>query len=588
MSHRRIAFVLGICLFLLRPLGAAEFDVDQAMLQDPFLPPRPIERFFPSPYRPLWRQALQHPERDLQRQTAETIARAHQRGVPELQELIPDLVAALEIEDQAAVVKRSICRALVVLEARDQSDVLWKHAQQHGIFLAQLVEPALAEWDYKPARETWRSRLGNPSVGRSLRVLALESLMAVKDTASVAEMITLVHDPAETADLRVAAARSAALIQSSGLLEDARKLLAGAESPRTLSSILAMELLATHSGSETEQFIIEQSQQVPTIAAVIGLKRLLEINPEAVALMADFLLPHTDTEMRRIGCQALAAVPNPERCQLLCGKLGDPIDSIRRTVRLDLLRLAANQELRPTILESATLVLSGDRWRALEQAGLLLGALDHEPVAERLTDLLDYERPEVYVAAAWALRELQVPEMLPAMLERALKNKQWHIEKGYQGIDEQQNQLFQAFGIMQYEPANQLMRTYIPKGTVGPREAAIWGLGHIYTDQNPMPLVEQLRERLADEDLMDPELLTVKQMAAVSIGRMQGKQALPTVIAYFNSESPDTMLGQACGWARQRMTGETYPPPTVLRRADSGFFLEPLNPTSKPTTSSSQ
>ena len=49
-------------------------------------------------------------------------------------------------------------------------------------------------------------------------------------------------------------------------------------------------------------------------------------------------------------------------------------------------------------------MLATPRWRALEQATILLAVLDHKPAAPRLVDLLRFERPEVFVAAAWGLR----------------------------------------------------------------------------------------------------------------------------------------------------------------------------------------
>lgn len=79
--------------------------------------------------------------------------------------------------------------------------------------------------------------------------------------------------------------------------------------------------------------------------------------------------------------------------------------------------LAKQEGLREAILEQAQRIIAGDDWRGLEQAARLFGALDHEPAAERLLELLKHDRTEVFVTAGWALRELAVPRTLPAMHE---------------------------------------------------------------------------------------------------------------------------------------------------------------------------
>ena len=44
---------------------------------------------------------------------------------------------------------------------------------------------------------------------------------------------------------------------------------------------------------------------------------------------------------------------------------------------------------------------------------MIMVALDRKETAGRLVELLDFPRPEVFVAAAWGLRRLAVPFDLP-------------------------------------------------------------------------------------------------------------------------------------------------------------------------------
>ena len=59
--------------------------------------------------------------------------------------------------------------------------------------------------------------------------------------------------------------------------------------------------------------------------------------------------------------------------------------------------------------------LSLTRLPAVLTSIILLAQLDHKPAAARFVELLQFDRPEVFVAAAWGLRKLDVPETLPGV-----------------------------------------------------------------------------------------------------------------------------------------------------------------------------
>ena len=62
----------------------AAIEPDYLMDSDPQLRlPAPVENFNPA-MKALWMMALERPEIDMQRMAAETIARAHQYGIPDL------------------------------------------------------------------------------------------------------------------------------------------------------------------------------------------------------------------------------------------------------------------------------------------------------------------------------------------------------------------------------------------------------------------------------------------------------------------------------------------------------------------------
>src|SRR5205085_2613320 len=104
-----------------------------------------------------------------------------------------------------------------------------------------------------------------------------------------------------------------------------------------------------------------------------------------------------------------------------------------------------------------------------------LGQLRHKPAAGRLVELLKADRPEAFVAAAWALRQLAVSDTLPAVLEyvrieheELAGNSQkppFPARKGVprEAIESQLSQLGQFLGKSRYGPADRILREVFPR-----------------------------------------------------------------------------------------------------------------------------
>jgi HEAT repeat protein len=100
-------------------------------------------------------------------------------------------------------------------------------------------------------------------------------------------------------------------------------------------------------------------------------------------------------------------------------------------------------------------------------------------------------------------------------------------------------------------------------------------LGHFYAGQPDNPYVDVLVERLADVYSQPPEHERVRQMCAVSLGRMKAAAALPTLRRFYQTEGSNMPAGLACGWAIQQITGEPYQPPKQILLYRQGWFLSP-------------
>ena len=564
------------------PSRADYVDLDTARYQDPKIElPEPIPAFSPR-LKPLWLEALARPEVDLKRQAARTIGLAHRRGMPDLADTAAPLVEALDAPDQHPVVKLAAAGALVVLDARQAAEVLFKHAMSGGLEMAQLVEPALARWDYRPVRDVWLDRLSAPRTPLRRLVLAIRGVAVVGEKKAEPRLREMALTGDVDPDIRLEAAQALAKLRTEGLEEDARRAAADPSPEKIIDRLVAASLLAGHRGEAAQTLLAQLALDPEPSVAAMALKRLLEIDPMLVIPIAKPTIANGDANVRHLGARALVAWRTPEAIELLGPMLDDPHPELRAYVRQSLVEMASDAALAELVIAEGSKMLATERWRGLEQASLLLVALDHEPAADRLVALLEFERPEVFVTTAWGLRRLAVPDTLERMFDKFQRQTEKAQKAGGMAIDvdRQVCQLIEAFGQMGYPRAEPLLRRYIPKKSpfgIESRAAAIWTLGHLHADQPDGELVRLLVERLSDEDPILPEAEQVRRMSAVSLGRMKAEAALPDLQKYLEALTVNCELGYACAWAIHQITGEPIPEFQPYKAWRTGWFLEPLD-----------
>ena len=68
-------------------------------------------------------------------------------------------------------------------------------------------------------------------------------------------------------------------------------------------------------------------------------------------------------------------------------------------------------------------------------------------------------------------------------------------------------------------------------------------------------------------------------MSAASLGRMQAKDALPTLKQFYETETVNSSVGFVCGWAVHQITGEAILKPVVEHQeGKTNTFLVPFHP----------
>jgi HEAT repeat protein len=376
--------------------------------------------------------------------------------------------------------------------------------------------------------------------------------------------------------VRSAAALAAGKIADSGLETDSKQLLADPNAA-LLDRLCAVLFLQRHTSAEAIEILRGLASDPEPAIAASALETLFTIDPSHVLPLAEKSMASHDANVRWQGQRAYLTLPDPDRIRVLGTQLNDPHPRNRRTIASEFVRLAAQPELDAAIREAAMAALDRDGWREEEQAALILGTLDHKPAADPLVRRLESERGEVMVATAWALKKLAVQDTLPAMLDKAVRQRE--APKGG-AVSDQLGQLFEGMAVMNFDAAMPEMRKYIPEaaGESVARSGAIWALGKLLEDAPDEALAAQLMERAKDfpgGPGNPPEDPLVRLMCVVSVGRMKVKPPLTDLLLLVGPERDADIHEHGYAWAIQQISGETVPDAKRLVIDQRGWFLEP-------------
>jgi HEAT repeat protein len=582
---------LASLLALAGPLWA-DFDpvIDSPMYKLPDLPAQPVEMVFPEQAKALWLRALERPDADTKCKAADTIALARRRGVKGLESTVGPLLKELDREGQHPAARLAIAKALIALDARQAAPNLFRQSQADGSDVRDVVEPALARWQYRDAAEVWLGRLAEPKTPRRSLALAIAGLGAIHEERAATRLRELVLADGTDEATRLDAARALSAVRTEGLEKDAETLTADT-SPHGISRRLAAAtLLQQHRGDQAVRLLQRLADDSEPAVAGLAVGRLIAIDPKLVLPATERLLAGPDAGLRSFAVEVLFREPSENHVRLLADRLNDVHPEVRVKSRRHLLTLAEQHGFRPQVTEQAVRILGGRRWQGLEQATILLTLLDHKPAAARLVELLRETRPEVYITAAWGLRRLAVPETLPGVLshvkaeQRRVRASAARPDADVVLIDHKLSQLNQFLGRAKYQPAEAGLRQFIPR--MEPpmsvpicqesRAAAIWSLGLLHEGMHDARLTAALLERLNDIGTQPPEDPRVRRMCAITLGRTAAKDALDDLRRYCAEfETNQNPVNNACGWAIERLTGQTMPPPKTIRKGQRDWFLVP-------------
>jgi HEAT repeat protein len=604
-----LAYLLSLlCLAISARAQAWDDVIDSVMYRSPELPKAKAVPVFSEQAKALWITALQRPEADYQCQAAVTIILAHQHGMTGLDGTVEPLLKSLERADQNPEVRLAAAQALIELDARTAAAKLFQQAQVGDQGLRNLVEPTLADWDYRPAREVWLKRLAQPDFSNDDVLLAVRAMATVGEEKAIPQLRELVHSRLVPAPLRVEAARALGNIVNFGLEAEASRLLENISPHETADRLAAANLLRHHKGHETVRLLGRLAHDPQPAVARIALTRLMEIDPKLVVRLVEESLRSYDAPVRILALEGLRIQPTDQHIRSIADRFHDAHPAVRVKARHGLRELATMGQHHDLIIDQAMRLLGEKDWRPQEQSVILLAQVDYKPAASGLVELLKSERAEVLVAAAWGIKQLAVPETLQPSLEhfRELTKRRPPVlnnpnqkDLPLDAIDQQLSQLAQLFGQKRYRPADSALRLMVPRpgdvpnwpGAAGiqTRVASIWALGLIHEGKPVDEVGQALVSRLSDlgGPGRPPEDYRVRWMSAVSLGRMKAADHLPVLRRFCPDQKPSLdPVNNACGWAIERITGQRMPPPGTVQIPGEPFhnWLRGLGNGNQPST----
>ena len=472
------------------------------------------------------------------------------RNDPKVLEL---LIGQFDNPKNSVLVKRSIVSAACLLDNGANAQSIWQASMQDP-GLAPLVENHLIRWKSPVAAEHWRKVLSDPKSTPGQVQRALDGLANVGQSQDIPLCNDVLKSEQSTPMTRAAAARTLGMLQSSGLVGLAKDLLNTKDQDKEM---LAGFLLANHTQEDAlvvlETVLAQGSSPAQRIAAhAIGRNF-----PKQGLSRIETWVKHPDDEIRLAALELLKNDPSESNTRLQSSMLSDPDLVVRKTAKAQLLELCS-QGFRPLVDECITENLSGKAWQGIEQAIVLAVELQDRSRCARFLELIEHQRAEVNMHAAWGLMELAVD---PAIVSGIVP----HAQKLTQGLDagdhyEKQDIirlsfLLEVFGRNRYEPVADMLKKYIPKrdfrmGNLS-RASAIWALGKTLKEQDDPALRASLSERIKDLSSLMPENYLVGYACILTLGEFGFLDSMPTIDRY-TLDSKDG-LNSAGRWAKEQI-----------------------------------
>lgn len=543
--------------------------------EDPNVIEHYSERAWPAEMQLPWVQALEIEESDLRRETADTITFAVRLGMVPLPEFKARLLTVVQDKDELAATRLSATSALLACDFQDVAEELHKVMLDAPFTMRIMIEKGLAEWKYEPVADLWLRRLSDGESDPQLFRAACYGVGRLGETEAIDSLAKLVDSRALPITKRLQAAEALAeIVVSTGtgfetLKGTSEQLLQSAKHDRDANLLVGIKLLVGQTNRDSVAILEKYADQSWGVVRATALNELLRLEPSAVVSRAERDLENSDANVRRAIVDGLLTDKSARSVALLGRALNDMVPEVRRAAREHLLAFAEDSSWKDAVIDEANGAIQSELWRSIEQAAIILTRLEHRKVRQRLVELLEHARPEVYITAAWGLKHLAEPDWAPQLF-RGLQNYLARLEAASEiQVCYAATHLVEAMGMLGYRESLPTLSKMVPKGSpyyLQMRCGAIWSIGKLCDPETDVELWKAVEQRFLDYTSLPPEEPQVRAMAAVALGSMKAIGSLEVLQDRAKAEGRETMVGSRAAWAVSQITGEPMPGiPTIVR-----------------------
>lgn len=475
-------------------------------------------------------------------------------------DVLDKILSALERGEGNLRTRQVLVSAAAAMIDAENAHRLWPLAKKDAESRAS-IEDALIRIKSPQGLEHWRSVIESRDANPSEVARAIDGL-AVCGQATDSELLrAYVKKQRGSPALMVHAAKAIGRLSKGGQLDLAKMLI---ESKYEQRFYLAALVLVQHQGDDVASVLRTIVKEGNGAAKQVAFESLTKIDRTAARELASQLVSDVDSPVRQTVVTFLASFEDRASFLLMAGRFADEIPFIRRQVRKELFRRSQEPPMRKLVDKIISQAIAAPQYEATEQAVILIVELSDMSREGDLLSLLEHSKPEVNIRAAWALSILAREEKtLQAMMLHAQSwtDKVTSPTSPIQRleVDEQRIAfLLEAFGDRQFQDAESLLRLYIPKADgvkrlpSRTRLSGIWAIGKLYANRPDVELRKQFEDRVNDMARIDGELLEVRFVSAIALGRMGDKAAAETLSKYLG-ESGNT-LHEASSWALKQFT----------------------------------
>jgi hypothetical protein len=462
------------------------------------------------------------------------------------------LLARLKIGEPNAQVFRSMLAAALLVCEPSSAPMLWELGQNDPV-TRPIVEKTLAKWKSDVALAVWRQRLDSPRAHVTDIGLALAGLTAVGKSEDRSRLERILLGNKTTDGNRLLAAQALGATQTNGMNDLAQKIL---ESDLPNHFLLAVNLSSNHSDAKSIEQWGKILQEGPSVAQRVAYRAMMSHAREVAEKNAPFAVTNKDSVMRMLGLEVLHSMADNASIRLQGELLNDPHRDVRSLAMQQLIQKATNQ--RKVVDEIVSMHLHSSDWTGIEKGIVIATKLNDHSRLSRFVELLNHQRPEVYMHAAWGLMEIANE---PALMEPIFKHTQElteFLENRIRPLEDtvhlRLSFLLECLAKNEYQPCHDMLLKYVPKdfkmGILG-RVSAIWALGKLNKGKENPDLSAALQDRVQDVASPVPEEHLVRFASVLALGEMGSGDSRAT-LEQFNEPLPFPM-GYACNWALKRI-----------------------------------